>query len=227
MEKLRYLLPRIVAFIVLIIIGGCIGIWLGPQILKNIQNPNRDPRLADAVYALEQAWYHLKETKTYHSDDSLYNNLVPNLKITSSSTDAPPGGCNGGVLYNYRVGPYYGYVEFPNGVIVSGLYGGPGLHGMPSSFPNIPSDLNTNEINYILCFDVNGAEGPNQPGQDVFFANFNSSGDFDGKTPPSTDNKNFFYGSISQHVYDTLGTGNTWGGTPPAPDGFAAAGSKL
>lgn len=101
-----------------------------------------------------------------------------------------------------------GYIQLHNGLVLSGLIYPYGNAALTDAIPN---DLNTQQIhpNHLVCVDTNGKNGPNMETFDIFYFNFNATGDFDGTYgtvyKPSANNKNFYYGDVSTSCFWTDG----------------------
>ncbi len=98
-----------------------------------------------------------------------------------------------------------GWIKLHNGLLLIGL---DEAHWDPNSgyFGSTPPGV---VFNNAICIDVNGADGPNLVGQDVYAADFNPQGDFDTNLGVPTFQRKlgraFLWGNDSQILYDNIG----------------------
>jgi prepilin-type N-terminal cleavage/methylation domain-containing protein len=190
---------------------GIIAAFTIPKVLQAAGSQEATAKVREAVSTLEQAWYNLKMQNIYIAGSDLYSNFTANtnnnaaglnvLQNAPGTTSAASAPYNG-LAVAHPCAAFTGWLQFQNGVVISGLV----------SALVIPPDLNTNSTNYIICIDYNGASMPNTAGQDVFYGNFNSSGNFDAAGAgftAGTNSRNFFWGTATQAVFDAAGTGTT------------------
>ncbi len=207
---------------------GVIAAFTIPKVIQASGNKEAVAKVREAVATMEQAWYGVKMQNLYVPGQTYYQNIITSLNTLNQGVGAANAGV-GAPLANLPSGspsPHpciqaggvnlTGWVQFANGVVITGLTSG----------PSIPSDLNTQTQNYVLCIDYNGSALPNSPGADIFYGNFNSSGAFNG-SGPSANNKNFFWGNTGMAAYNAAGSGFISQGSGNNSIGYAAAGIEM
>jgi len=211
---------------------GLIAAFTIPRILNATGSAQNIAKVKDALSTLEQAWYSVKMQNqicvangcTANGDTSgnteFYDQVVgnpgnsagPNFLATGTTGAAAPnsatppanveagvGGCNSAT--NPAGATFQGYLLFPNGILVSGLSTAAGSSPI-NDFGPVGNAASTSDFNLLLCIDTSPASQTHTAGTNLFFANFNPTGDFAGNqtaqgltTVPNTNNKNFYYGA--------------------------------
>jgi len=148
---------------------GMIASFAIPKLMQSTRGYEICSKMAETVATLEVAWYNLKLQNAVIPGQTLYENLIPQLNVLASDpggVDESSGGPLQDVHFCTREGnkdSRRGWIQFPNGVVVSGLSGpGPDGLGMPEDFSV------TFPQNYVLCIDYNGPAGPNRRSHDIF-----------------------------------------------------------
>jgi len=186
---------------------GVVAAFTIPKVLQATGNQERTAKVREAVATLEQAWYAQKLQNSYTAGGSLYNSLVINpggLNVINQGLGTPVA--DGALQANHPCGNTAhsaGWVQFPNGTIISGL-NRTGVNG------RLLDIVVAGRENHLICIDFNGNAGRNTTGQDIFFGNFNQFGNFDGGTifPGGEAVKNFNWGG-SVPVYAAGAPGST------------------
>jgi len=208
---------------------GLIAATSIPRILYATGAAQNSAKARDVISTLEQAWYTMKMQDqlcgagscTANGDTSgsleLYDQIVGNYNTISiinfvatgttnglnptppASVEAGVGGCNDAVNNPAKIA-FTGWIQFANGIVVSGLSNGG--NNPISNFNAANSDYNL-----LLCIDTAPSLKSHVAGTDIFFANFNPTGNFAGgtiavpatvnhlTTSPGPYNKNFYYGT--------------------------------
>lgn len=158
---------------------GIISAFTIPKVLQSSAQQETNAKLRETVATLENAWYGLRASNSIGYGSSLYENLAPVLNTISGEDNRVDLG--NGPYVSMPAHPCAttaewndGWVQFSNGVIVSGLR----WDFMDNLPPLDPSHDSAG--NHILCIDVNGMGNPNLNGQDVFYGNFNQYAAFNG-----------------------------------------------
>lgn len=155
-----------------------------PKVLFATNAIETRAKLREVVAILESSWYTTRAMNNVQYGQPFYSSVVPFYNATAMNI----GGVGDASAPLQSVAATHlcpeiapnGWVQFQNGVVISGLASGAPLDMLA---PTNPAHDFTK--NYVLCVDVNGVAGPNRPMQDVFIGNFNQYGGFD--TPPATD----------------------------------------
>jgi len=210
---------------------GIIAAFTIPKILNATGSAQNIAKTKDIVSSMEQAWYNVKmqnqlcaaTTCTANGDTSgkneLYDQIVgnpnntaginytatgttgaaaPNSATPPASVEAGVGGCNSAT--NPAGATFQGYLLFPNGVLVSGLSTAAGSAPI-NDFGPVGAAASTSDFNLLLCIDTSPAAQTHTAGTNLFFANFNPTGDFAAgaaqglNTTANVNNKNFYYGA--------------------------------
>jgi type II secretory pathway pseudopilin PulG len=209
--------------IIAVFMIGVVAAFTIPKILHPQDTQVTRTKLRQTASGLEQAFYNLKYTGDLQYELSLYENLLNELNVISKGLDdtnpiaidpgSPLGSigtdhpCNTVHLEDPNAEVLNSFIELPSGAVVTGLYRTDPDAQMDNYAWNNSSKHNATD-NYIICIDVNGAQGPNTMWSDVFIANFNMWAAYDGT--PKSSGKAFNWGGPSGPIYDT--SGNILGG---------------
>lgn len=212
---------------------GIIAAFTIPKVLQSSASQEAVAKIRETVSTLEQSWYNLRMTNAVSPGSTLYANIAPTLNTVAAG--AGSGTAAGAPYVSVTTHPCAtsaltsnGWVQFANGVVISGLAGGPNLDLLPWNDASHDGDLN-----YVLCIDYNGAASPNLPGQDVFIGNFNQFGGF--TTVVTSENasmKSFRWGNTGSDAVLGVGTAGAAYAAAPLNGAVAASpnqsvGSKL
>jgi hypothetical protein len=147
---------------------------------------------AAAVNELEMAWYN--RILKHHYPETLVEAVAHTCYAVAASAGSA----------TEAKGPYAGFPQHP-------CAGKAGRVESPEGrvFTGLSINPRQNQ-NTVLCIDLNGKDTPNQPGDDIYFANFNPTGDFDTRPTDHTfeanpHGRNFFWGDEAHGLFTETG----------------------
>lgn len=187
---------------------GVIASFTVPKVLQSTASSEGKAKVQEAAATLEQAWYDVKTSGAINSNGDLYDNLAARLNVLDGAADNTNNPLlaetNHPCINNAPATMRNGWVQFANGVVVSGL---------ASGGANMTTTVTNSVPNYTICIDYNGAKAPNIPGSDVFIGNFNQWADWDvaGAGTASETAKNFRWGNANTGILTTAGAAITLG----------------
>lgn len=179
---------------------GIIAAFTIPKVLQSSGQNEQIAKVREAVSTLENTWYNLKNQNQVLAGTTLYAQIIGSI----NSIDQNPGDVDVGNGPYAGMAPAHpcgqdasmdtGWIQFPNGLVISGLADGPVMTSSSGSAVAVD--------NYVICIDYNGRGSPNVPGTDIFLGNFNQWGDFNAAPPPSptANGKNFNWGNPNDAV---------------------------
>lgn len=203
--------PRLGDILIMGYVGYVLVAFLSPRVVQQFQPADGLSLARHTVNVLEESWY--DEALPSLGQKSLYQVIIDESKPQAFGSGSPTA----------SVGPYaqipkhlcagfhtLGWVQFKDGRVITGLIRTQPAHSRKNS---------------VLCIDFNGAEGPNKMGQDVYFADFNPTGDFDTRVAETAFNANshgphFFWGNPQVGALNE--NGHPIPGASPA-EGFQSA----
>ena len=181
---------------------GVVAAFTIPKVLQASNGADNIAKVKEVAGTLESSWYNkkLQGTLTTGANIKLWDNLTDLNTIASARTtaDALLGGAAHlcGSTGTYKLANL-GYVQFANGVVVTGL-----VDNAATTAGDIKTPLSGQKFNYLVCVDTNGASAPNTLGSDVYLLNFNPSGQFDTTNYVASDTgKNFSYAVSTTNLY--------------------------